>query len=114
MAEPEGLEVLRTVWAATDQDATDLDEAFGPHGGHHGGRGKSCKNMRNVGFDGDDEDLRAAWRGRLEREGKLARSGTLADLVVGQARQPRPPRSGQPAGYRRRREGRALTRGATG
>jgi hypothetical protein len=83
MAEPEGLEVLRTVWAATDQDATDLDEAFGPQGGHHGGRGKSCKNMRNVGFNGDDEDLREAWRGRLEREGKLARSGTLADLVFG-------------------------------
>jgi hypothetical protein len=79
MAEPEGLEVLRAVWSATGQDATDLDEAFGPHGGH----GKSCKNMRNVGFDGDDEDLRAAWRGRLEREGKLARGGTLADLVFG-------------------------------
>jgi hypothetical protein len=82
MAEPEGLEVLRAVWSATGQDATDLDEAFGPHGGH-GGHGKSCKNMRNVGFDGDDEDLRAAWRSRLEREGKLARGGTLADLVFG-------------------------------
>jgi hypothetical protein len=82
MAEPEGLEVLRAVWSATGQDATDLDEAFGPHSGH-GGHGKSCKNMRNVGFDGDDEDLRAAWRSRLEREGKLARSGTLADLVFG-------------------------------
>ena len=75
--------MLRTVWAATDQDATDLDEAFGQHGAHQHGHGKSCKNMRNVGFDGDDEDLRAAWRGRLEREGKLARSGTLADLVFG-------------------------------
>ena len=74
--------MLRAVWSATGQDATDLDEAFGPHGGH-GGHGKSCKNMRNVGFDGDDEDLRAAWRGRLEREGKLARGGTLADLVFG-------------------------------
>ena len=73
--------MLRAVWAATGQDATDLDEAFGPQGSHKHGHGKSCKNMRNVGFDGDDEDLRAAWRGRLEREGKLARSGTLADLV---------------------------------
>jgi hypothetical protein len=84
MAEPEGLEVLRTVWSVTGQDATDLDAVFGPPGEHHGGRGKSCKNMRNVGFNGDDEDLRAAWRGRLEREGKLARGGTVADLVFGQ------------------------------
>ncbi|MBV9793826.1 MAG: hypothetical protein JO016_07775 [Actinobacteria bacterium] len=79
MEQPEGLEVLRTVWSAQGQGDGDLDEAFGHHG-----HGKSCKNMRNVGFDGDDEDLRAAWRGRLEREGKLARTGTVADLVFGQ------------------------------
>jgi hypothetical protein len=84
MAEPEALEVLRAVWSAQGQDEAGLDEAFGHHG-HHG-RGKTCKNMRNVGFDGDDEDLRAAWRGRLEREGKLARGGTVADLVYGPAR----------------------------
>jgi hypothetical protein len=82
MEEPEALDVLRAVWSAQGQDEADLDEAFGPHG-HHG-HGKSCKNMRNVGFDGDDEDLREAWRGRLEREGKLARGGTVADLVFGQ------------------------------
>ena len=85
--------MLRTVWAATDQDATDLDEAFRPHGGH----GKSCKNMRNVGFNGDDEDLRAAWRGRLEREGKLARGGTLADLVFGAAPDANPAPDAAPA-----------------
>ena len=78
MKEPEALEVLREVWSAQDQDETGLDEAFGHHG-------KSCKNMRNVGFDGEDEDLRAAWRGRLEREGKLAAGGTVADLVFGPA-----------------------------
>ena len=80
MKEPEALEVLREVWSAQGQDETGLDEAFGHHG-----HGKSCKNMRNVGFDGEDEDLRAAWRGRLEREGKLAASGTVADLVFGPA-----------------------------
>ena len=80
MGEPEGLKVLREVWSAQGQDETGLDEAFGRHG-----HGKSCKNMRNVGFDGEDEDLRAAWRGRLEREGKLAASGTVADLVFGPA-----------------------------
>ena len=83
MEQPEALDVLRTVWSATGQSEAELDEAFGHHGPHQHGHGKSCKNMRNVGFDGDDEDLRAAWRGRLEREGKLARSGTLADLVFG-------------------------------
>jgi len=80
MAEPvEALEVLREVWSAQGQGDTDLDEALGHHG-----HGKSCKNMQNVGF-GTDEDLRAAWRGRLEREGKLASGGSLKDLVLGPA-----------------------------
>lgn len=80
MAEPaEAIEVLREVWRAQGQGDTDLDEALGQYG-----HGKSCKNMRNVGFDGTDEDLRAAWRGRLEREGKLAAGGaSLKDLVLG-------------------------------
>ena len=86
MEQPEALDVLRTIWSAQDQGDSDLDEAFGHHGQH--GHGKSCKNMRNVGFNGDDEDLRAAWRGRLEREGKRAETGTLADLVFGRAGQP--------------------------
>jgi hypothetical protein len=42
--------------------------------------------MAGVGFDGmpgDDEDLRAAWRDRLEREGKLDRAGgSVRDLVL--------------------------------
>jgi hypothetical protein len=80
MAEPvEALEVLREVWSAQGQGSADLDEALGH--GHH----KSCKNMKNVGFDGTDEDLRAAWRGRLEREGKLTSGASLKDLVLGPA-----------------------------
>ena len=82
MAEPaEAIEVLREVWRAQGQGDADLDEALRQHG-----HGKSCKNMRNVGFDGTDEDLRAAWRGRLEREGKLAAGASLKDLVLGPAK----------------------------
>jgi len=45
--------------------------------------------MANVGF-GDmaegDADLRAAWRDRLQREGKLnPEGGSVADLVLGPA-----------------------------
>ena len=43
--------------------------------------------MADVGFDGmagPDEDLRAAWRTKLEREGKLnAEGGSVRDLVLG-------------------------------
>ncbi|HZX40617.1 MAG TPA: hypothetical protein VFE93_02185, partial [Myxococcaceae bacterium] len=58
-----------------------LDEATG--------HGKSCKRMANVGFQDmaeDDADLRAAWRDRLQREGKLnPEGGSLADLILGPA-----------------------------
>jgi hypothetical protein len=77
----ETLDVLRGVWSARGQSAEDLEEAFGT--------GKSCKRMANVGFTGmaeDDDDLRAAWRDRLRREGKLNREGgSVADLVIGPA-----------------------------
>jgi hypothetical protein len=74
----EALEVLRGIWSAQGQTSADLDEASG--------HGKSCKRMAGVGFggtSGDDEDLRAAWRARLEREGKLRPGGSLRDLVLG-------------------------------
>jgi hypothetical protein len=73
----EALDVLRGIWSAQGQTSADLDEL---------GTGKSCKRMSDVGFgevDGGDGDLRAAWRGRLEREGKLsAGGGSVADLVL--------------------------------
>jgi hypothetical protein len=73
----EALEVLRGIWSAQGQTSADLDET---------GTGKSCKRMADVGFgelDGGDGDLRAAWRDRLEREGKLSKDGgTVADLVL--------------------------------
>jgi hypothetical protein len=77
----EALGVLRGIWAAQGQTSADLDEACG--------NTKSCKRMADVSFDGmagDDEDLPAAWRSRLEREGKLnPAGGTVRDLVLGQA-----------------------------
>jgi hypothetical protein len=72
----ETLEVLRGIWSAQGQTSADLEDA---------GTTKSCKRMADVGFgelDGDD-DLRAAWRARLEREGKLNPTASLADLVRG-------------------------------
>ena len=75
----EALEVLRGIWSAQGQTSADLDET---------GAGKSCKRMADVGFgdlDGADGDLRAAWRDRLEREGKLNPGSSVADLVLGPA-----------------------------
>ena len=77
----EALEVLREVWSAQDQDGAALAEACGTTEG--------CKRMSAVGFDGlagPDGDMRAAWKAKLEREGKLnAGAGTVADLVLGHA-----------------------------
>jgi hypothetical protein len=74
-------EVLREVWSAQGQTSADLDEDCGPT--------KACKKMADVGFDGlagDDDDLRAAWRNRLQREGKLnEETGSIRDLVLGSA-----------------------------
>jgi hypothetical protein len=73
------LDVLRAVWAADDAARAELDEECGPT--------KSCKNMKDVTFDGYAEpgdDLSGAWRERLAREGKLgATEGSIRDLVLG-------------------------------
>lgn len=74
----EALEVLRDLWRGQDQGTADLD-AF---------RESSCKRMTDagVGFDefggASEGDRAAAWRARLEREGKLGTAGSLADLVL--------------------------------
>lgn len=75
--EPEDpVEVLRSVWQA---DPAALDEIRGPQ--------KSCRNMRDVSFDGFAEpgtDLGTAWRNRLRREGKLTDANqSVRDLVLG-------------------------------
>ena len=75
----EAVEVLRAVWTASGQTSADLDELFGAP--------KTCKNMRNVGFDelgAAEGGLREAWRTTLEREGKLSKEpGSVRDLVFG-------------------------------
>ena len=70
-------DVLRAVWAAKGESDSAIDEDCSPT--------KSCKNMKGITFDGFAEpgtDLRAAWRDKLAREGKLAPSGeSVRDLV---------------------------------
>lgn len=61
--------VLRDIWHAREQ--TELPA----------GHGKACKAMKHVGFAEVDEDLRDAWRAKLEREGKLG-AHTVADLLA--------------------------------
>ena len=66
----DALEVLRAVWAADGAASDDLDEACGPT--------KTCRNMKDVSFDGMAEpgrDLSEAWREGWRREGKLSTSG---------------------------------------
>ncbi|HEX3713666.1 MAG TPA: hypothetical protein VHV09_12825 [Trebonia sp.] len=89
----EALEVLRDVWRGQEQGVADLDECGNT----------ACKKMTDagVGFDdyaaGDATDRAAAWRARLEREGKLGSAGSLADLVLRPAGQPSERPAGAPA-----------------
>jgi hypothetical protein len=80
----EAVEVLRTVWGADGGAAAELDDDCGPT--------KTCRNMKDVTFDGMAEpgtDLTGAWRDRLRREGKLSASGaSIRDLVLGPAAAP--------------------------
>jgi hypothetical protein len=75
----DALEVLRDVWRSQGQTAADLGDDC---------ETKACKRMTDagVGFDdyaaGDETDRSAAWRARLEREGKLSPAGSLRDLVL--------------------------------
>jgi hypothetical protein len=74
----EALEVLRDIWRGQQQTAAGLDDDCETH----------CRRMTDagVGFDeyaaGDETDRLAAWRARLEREGKLRTTGSLRDLVL--------------------------------
>ncbi len=80
----DALEVLRDVWRGQGQAVADLDD----------GCERACKKMTDagVGFDdyaaGDETDRAAAWRARLEREGKLGAAGSLADLIMRPAATP--------------------------
>ena len=73
-------EALRAVWDAQGDASEAIDEECSPT--------KSCKNMKGITFDGFAEpgsDLRAAWRDKLAREGKLGTAaGSVHDLVFRQ------------------------------
>ena len=78
----EALDVLRAVWRSQGQTTANLSETA---------ESKSCKRMADagVGFDefaAGEEDLASGWRARLQREGKLNRTGgSVRDLVLGPA-----------------------------
>jgi hypothetical protein len=75
----DALEVLRDVWRSQAQTEVELGDDC---------ETKACKKMADagVGFDdyaGGDESARsAAWRARLEREGKLGSAGSVRDLIL--------------------------------
>lgn len=75
----DALEVLRDVWRSQAQTAVDLGDD---------GEIKVCRRMTDAGVGFDDfagageADRSAAWRARLEREGKLGQAGSLRDLML--------------------------------
>jgi hypothetical protein len=75
----DALEVLRDVWRSQAESAGDLGDDC---------ETKACKKMADagVGFDdyaaGDEAGRSAAWRARLEREGKLGAAGSVRDLIL--------------------------------
>lgn len=76
----QALAVLRNIWGAQAQTSANLDEACG--------NTKICKNTANLGFKVTDDDegdsLRASWKAKLEREGKLPPEATsVRDLILG-------------------------------
>ena len=70
--------VLRDVWSATDDEASQSDDC---------GPTRVCRNARDFTFDGiaeEGEDLQTAWRRLLETEGKSSSEATsVRDLVLG-------------------------------
>jgi hypothetical protein len=80
------LDVLRAMWSAEGSTSSDVEP--------EPDRGKVCRNMTHVSFDGMAEpgtDLRQAWKERLQREGKLNPSGgSVRDLVLGTPAEPVP------------------------
>jgi hypothetical protein len=75
----DALEVLRDLWRSQAQTGIDLGDDC---------ETKACKKMSDAGVGFDDfagageADRSAAWRARLEREGKLGAAGSLRDLMM--------------------------------
>ena len=72
-------DVTDTMWSPADTEASSLDEDCNPN--------RVCRNARAFSFDGfaeEGDDVPAAWRETLAREGKLNTSGdSIRDLVFG-------------------------------
>lgn len=91
----QALSALRSIWKAQGQTSADLDEPCG--------NTTTCKSLSAVGFQGlaDDieiptkanpvavgDNLRAAWKTKLEREGKLNTQGSsVRNLIFGSSDQ---------------------------
>ena len=73
--------VLKSLWTSDTPAEFSVDEDCSPT--------KSCKNMKDVTFDGyapRGSDLRTAWREKLAREGKLRSTNeSIRDIVLGDA-----------------------------
>lgn len=72
-------DALTSIWAQQSETGLSIDEDCSPT--------KQCRNMRDMTFDGfapEGNDIRAAWKERLRREGKLSDAGgSIRDLVIG-------------------------------
>lgn len=78
----DGHDVTRSLWTTEEEvGAAAFDEDCSPT--------RVCRNAREFSFEGiasEGGDVASAWREKLEREGKLNRSGeSIRDLVLGQA-----------------------------
>ena len=75
----DALEILRDLWRSQAPGDIDLGDDC---------ETKACKKMSDAGVGFDDfagageADRSAAWRARLEREGKLGQAGSLRDLIM--------------------------------
>lgn len=71
--------MLKSLWTADSPTEFAIDEDCSPT--------KSCKNMKDITFDGyapPGSDLRTAWREKLAREGKLRSTDeSIRSIVLG-------------------------------
>lgn len=92
----QALSMLNSVWQAHGQTSQDVgeDSSCGGAGKRHSGRPGGCKDLTFEAMADEFEPttdtneaittLQAAWREKLEQEGKLEREGkTLRDIVLG-------------------------------
>ena len=75
----DALEVLRDLWRSQAQTDVDLGDDCETR------RARRCPTPASASTTSparDEADRSAAWRARLEREGKLGPAGSLRDLIL--------------------------------